>query len=100
MNNKKALNMHIGEIFTAAQVGSSDVSHYIRSIIDSGDKIFRQGRDLIRLTPEGEVIRVEGFFDLADALSAESVELDATLSWLLAQSQSPTGFFFVTGVCI
>lgn len=81
----------MNELFTGMQTRASDVSHYIRSLVESGDKIFRQGHDLVRLTPAGDVIRVEGFFDLADQLTSENVELDATLSWLLAQSQFPAG---------
>ena len=86
MNKKKESIIFMNELFTGTQTSTSDVSHYIRTLVESGDKIFRQGHDLVRLTAAGDVIRVEGFFDLADQLTSESVELDATLSWLLAQS--------------
>ena len=64
-----------------------DLVQFVRSLVESGEKLYRQGTDLIRLLPNGEVIRVEGFFGLADLSAAEDVALDATLSWLLSESQ-------------
>ena len=91
MSTKKVSIYKIVEIFTAAETSAGDISQYIRSIVNAGEKVFRQGGDLVRLLPSGEIIRVQGFFDLADQLSAESIELEATLSWMLGQSQFPTG---------
>ena len=91
MNTKKVSSFKIAEIFAAAETSAGDISQYIRSIVNAGEKVFRQGGDLVRLLPSGEIIRVQGFFDLADQLSTESIELEATLSWMLGQSQFPTG---------
>ena len=95
MNTKTSVKDFFVGLFSKVPAGASRVSHPIQEWLDAGDHVLQLGRDLLRVKPNGDMERIEGFFNDAGEFTDTSLPAEVMAQLRLALNDVGEGAFKV-----